>query len=1038
MTLPTMKYNPAFLDEETLVQSFVARRSELRLILEIVRENTGESNQHVLIVGPRGMGKTTLALRIVAETQMDEALSDAWYPIVFGEESYQVTTPGEFWLEALFHLGEQTGESRWQESYEELRRESEEERLCQRALAQLMDFADEREKRILLVAENLNMLLGDQVGSDDAWTLRHTLLNEPRLMLLGTATSRFEEIKEYGKPMYELFKIVDLDPLDDGEIRALWKSVTGEEAAQNEVRPIQILTGGNPRLIRIISEFAADTSFRDLMENLTQLVDEHTEYFKRHLDSLSPQERKVFVALADLWDPATTQEVAEVARLDTNRTSAVLGRLKDRGAVTVVGKRGRAKYYQVAERMYNIYHLMRRRGRAASRVRAVVRFMIHLYSGKELVDTVMSIAEEAKDLTPEQREEHFRAYEAIVSMTQDPELEAQIVKEAGPLFSALPDAPQFVMELTSSSQGGEQELSSDATEEDRKRLINLDIGEVDDINTLIEIGDSHLRSANFEEAKMAYEKALKKDPKNRKVLDGLLEVVRLGGYYEDTLSSFENAIEVDPSVKEAWYGKGAVLFETKHFQEALEAFEEVLRLDQTDVGSWVAKGGVLWELEQYREALEALNQALEYDEESAPAWGAKGIVLEDFGRYEEALNAYDQALELSETDLKVLRLKGTLLNQLGRHEDALETFDQGLTRSEGTSEELWCGRGEALRGLERYKQSLKSYQWALELDETNVRAWWGRGFILQRMGRPEEALEAYSRVLDLDQTDAHAHLNRGLILWETERYEEALKALNQSLKYNEESASAWLVKGIVLEETGQYEEALDALERTTMLDESVAGAWYNKGLVLERLGRYGEAAEATRRALDLGFEEDAAWRLLLDLYTLHLSKPDKALSTARSYLEASEHSSEALNSVAWAFSRAGWDEHLPQAETWARRATEQEPDNANYHQTLASILGAQNKWEGALDHTSVYLENPEIVGETLDDAIEFFVAAAATGHPQEALQCIQGSPSTEVLEPMVVALRMDQGEDVTIAAEIEEVASDVLERIEERREERSE
>lgn len=963
-----MKYNPAFLDEETLVESFVARQPELRLILEIVRENTGGANQHVIIVGPRGMGKTTLALRVVAETRMDETLSDTWYPIVFGEESYQVTTPGEFWLEALFHLGEQTGKSRWQESYEELRRESDEERLCQRALAQLMDFADGQGKRILLVAENLNMLLGDQVSSDEAWTLRHTLINEPRIMLLGTATSRFEEIEEYDKAMYDQFKIIDLDPLKDGEVQALWESVTGEEPAQNEVRPIQILTGGNPRLIRIISEFAADTSFRDLMENLTQLVDEHTEYFKRHLDSLSPQERKVFVALADLWDPSTTREVAEAARLDTNRTSAVLGRLKDRGAVTVVGKRGRAKYYQVAERMYNIYHLMRRRGQAASRVRAVVRFMIYFYSGEELVDKITAIAEEAQELAPGRREEHFQAYKAVVSMTQDPELETQIVREAGPLFSSLPDAPQSVEELTPPRSSIEEiELKPAGGEKDL--LLGRAIGEVEDVDTLLKIGSVSSEEGDIERAKLAYQKAVKMEPEN------IVAMFRLGVFlgrqsnHEKALEIFKEVTKIKPSIAVAWYNKGVALEGANRYEEALDAYDQALQLDKTYADAWYGKGIALMNIDQYNEALEAYDRALELDETNAEAWHGKGISLGSLGRHDEALEAFDQALKLDETYVGARHNKGAALANLNQYENALEAYEQ-----------------------------------ALQLNETYARAWHNKGVALGNLGRQEEALEAYEQALELDET----------------------------------YASAWHGKGTALGNLGRHEEALEACEQALELDETNAMAWRNKGGALESLGRYEEAADALRRALELGFEQSSVWRLLLSLYTEHLTQPDEALSVARSYLEASDHSPGALNSVGWAFFQAGWTEHLPQVETWARRAIEQEPGNANYHGTLASILGARDEWGDALDHASIYLEDPEIVGETLDDAIDFFVAAAAAGYTEEALQCIQNSPSTEALEPMIVALKKDQGEDLTVATEIEEVAKDVLERIESRREERSE
>ena len=37
-----MKYNPAFLSDEELIRSFVVREADLQLIVEALRENTGE------------------------------------------------------------------------------------------------------------------------------------------------------------------------------------------------------------------------------------------------------------------------------------------------------------------------------------------------------------------------------------------------------------------------------------------------------------------------------------------------------------------------------------------------------------------------------------------------------------------------------------------------------------------------------------------------------------------------------------------------------------------------------------------------------------------------------------------------------------------------------------------------------------------------------------------------------------------------------------------------------------------------------------
>ena len=159
------------------------------------------------------------------------------------------------------------------------------------------------------------MLFADIGEPEVGWQLRKTLQTEPRIVLLASATSRFEEIDDPQRAMYDLFRAVTLRPLVTDECLELWQAVSGLPTTLQNVRPLEILTGGNPRLITIIATFGAGRSFQELMDNLLDLVDDHTEYFKSHLEHLPPQERRVYLALARLWQPATTKEVADLARV---------------------------------------------------------------------------------------------------------------------------------------------------------------------------------------------------------------------------------------------------------------------------------------------------------------------------------------------------------------------------------------------------------------------------------------------------------------------------------------------------------------------------------------------------------------------------------------------------------------------------------------------------------------------------------------------------------------------------------------------------
>ena len=378
------KYNPGFLTDDELIASFCVRTNEFDSVVETLRECTGSSNPHQIVIGPRGSGKTSLLLRVAAEVRRDAALSSGFFPIVFAEESYEVATAGEFWLECLSRLADQAlqreGGPDLRRTFEDLRTIHDDQTLGERCLAALLDFSDREGKRLVLVVENLNMMFGDMTDSEAGWRLRKTLQTEPRIILLASATSRFDEIDRPDRALYDLFRILTLRPLDTDECTVLWERVSGQHRPHDTIRSLEILTGGSPRLLAIVARFGGELSFRDLMDDLLDLVDDHTEYFRSHIDSLPAQERRVYLALAELWRPAATKEIADRSRVETSKCSAHLARLIERGVVQVAGGTARRKQYYLTERLYNIYYLLRRNREPDRLIEALIRFMASYYS----------------------------------------------------------------------------------------------------------------------------------------------------------------------------------------------------------------------------------------------------------------------------------------------------------------------------------------------------------------------------------------------------------------------------------------------------------------------------------------------------------------------------------------------------------------------------------------------------------------------------------------------------------------------------------
>ena len=342
-----------------------------------------------------------LLTRIAAELNTNHELSECLLPVRFMEESHEIFSLADFWLDTLFYLARESAKhdptlaGDLRETHADLTTRWQEEALADRGRAAVLEAAARLGKKLVLMVENLQALCGN-VDKNFGWELRGALQSEPQIMLLATATSRFKSLDDAEQPFFELFRIVSLEPLATEECRRLWQVVSGDAASEHEIRPLEILTGGSPRLLVIVAEFAQHRSLRQLMEELVELIDDHTEYFRGHLEVLPKGERRVYISVIDLWQPSSTGEIAVRARMDVRPVSTLLGRLVERGAVISEGS-GKKRLYAAAERLYSIYYKLRRERDEAAVVENLIRFMVAFYGMGELYHMSGRLTSEAAE-----------------------------------------------------------------------------------------------------------------------------------------------------------------------------------------------------------------------------------------------------------------------------------------------------------------------------------------------------------------------------------------------------------------------------------------------------------------------------------------------------------------------------------------------------------------------------------------------------------------------------------------------------------------
>jgi tetratricopeptide (TPR) repeat protein len=305
--------------------------------------------------------------------------------------------------------------------------------------------------------------------------------------------------------------------------------------------------------------------------------------------------------------------------------------------------------------------------------------------------------------------------------------------------------------------------------------------------------------------------------------------------YQEAVLAYDRALELDPKNETVWFFKGNSLyalaisssFQMSIFEDALEAYDRAIELDPNYAQPWWGKS----------RTLDLMAGALP-EEERAKA-------------KEEALKAVDNALEIDPNFVEALIYKGTLLDNLAlstknrsKYNDSILAFEKALkiTPAEDTRNLALAWEGKAL-ALTHMANDLADQG---QKGEAEVRR--------------KEALECYDKAIKLDPdfTGLEARMNKASVLGELGRYNESVAILDEAIEtapanLSMYAAILWADKGSVLGKMGEHEKALEALDKATSLDPNNPITWISKSDLFRTLGREAEAEAASSKAKELGY-----------------------------------------------------------------------------------------------------------------------------------------------------------------------------------------
>lgn len=368
--METTLYNPAGQSKESLIANFVVRTHVFEKIFKDIRIGKMKyPEQHYIIQGQRGMGKTTLLLRLKYEIENTPELSSWLVPVFFNEESYDLTSLSNLWEKLLKYLDNLwETEGKYYKKTNEFVGNSDYEKLC---FDYLQNILKSEKKKLIIFFDNFGQLFLDNLKLKEQQRLREILMNCADIRIIGASAIVIDDLYDYSKPFYEFFKIMNLEGLDKNETVQLISKL--QENANNKIdieknrakiETLAILTGGVIRTIMLVYEAILADQDGTALKDLETILDKITPLYKHKIEDLPVQQRKIVDVIARKWDAISTKEIAESIRenghpMATKLISAQLQQLERNNIIEKKQTSTKNHLYQLKERFFNIWYLMR-------------------------------------------------------------------------------------------------------------------------------------------------------------------------------------------------------------------------------------------------------------------------------------------------------------------------------------------------------------------------------------------------------------------------------------------------------------------------------------------------------------------------------------------------------------------------------------------------------------------------------------------------------------------------------------------------------
>jgi tetratricopeptide (TPR) repeat protein len=860
------KYDPRLKKYEELVETFVCGEKILKELLEDITpgKNNELTNQSWIITGQRGSGKSHLVSLFYQEILRNKTINERWLPLIFPEELFMVDSLYRLLIEILnkyfSHIPNDQNIKQLHLEFLELKRKrlpdnvkqkfESKHKIAKELFGILIDLKQKTGKKIILILENIQYLFREQLSEDDLKHLRSFFHeNQDVFIIIGTATTIFDQVENTAKPFYHFFRMRQMDSLEQDEILnfltkiASYRNDSGIQLKINDNRSYiytyNILTGGNPRLILFIYEILLDNEYLNT-ELILEKIAELTPYFLDKIKGESEQRRILLDAFASGSPVFTAKEISEITNADLKLISAQIKILEEEGWIKEIPMEGNKikkseTFFAIKDYFYRIWYRLRMGEIYESEIYCMAELVSLLFDQSEIESRMNKYAskncankliyENAFNLINDERfienikqiKESFKDNIYINMNIELPKIKAEPKYEMIEQKSGSNDLEIF--KKTAIEFYSKQDYKNAIFYFDKVLEIKKD-----DYFSWYKKGMIHSFLQEYNKTIECYKKVLDIKPDYFRIRNQL----GLAYLHENKYQLAIECLEIELKEKKrdfyTFYLLGIAYYQLNNYKEAIKYFQEGLKPFPDKYEAWLSMGQSYFQQHNFIKALECFDKAIKIAPRNFDAWNGKGITYLGMHDYQRAIESFKEAISINPSSTRAWYNMGNAFSKLTEYRKSIECYTK-VVKKQPDLFEAWYYLAEAYFEMNENFKALDCYKQALRINPGDINILGNLGDMYLKLSEYETALEYFQSVLDIDPDNVLALKKMGVLYYIIQSYDKSIEYFEKAREINPNDDITYDLLGSTYQCMDNHKKAIECFEETLKIKPDNYSAW---------------------------------------------------------------------------------------------------------------------------------------------------------------------------------------------------------------------